>query len=356
LSDGVYEAEDYVDPVEINGSKQDLLRIKCTIKIEGSNIKADFTGTAMQVKAGINCTYSVATTGVNYAVKIMLDPGEPGNDGTYRPIEVSIPKGTLLNPEFPGPVSAYMDTGTRCFEVVCKALAKASPKRVIAAGDGSSNGLYYQGEEGGRRFINLEFHGGGSGAYFGKDGFNGIRNGLGNTGNQRIERVESELPVQFEAYQIIADTGGPGEYRGGCTSARVYKFLTSTEIIVVGGRTRVPPFGLKGGKPGAHAKHIRIDERNNETILVSKGPPVKLDANTKVIYIPAGGGGIGDPLSRVPERVLEDVKDGYVSLEAAKREYGVVIQPADSGKYRIDHKATEELRNKGKTFSQASPI
>jgi N-methylhydantoinase B len=346
LPDGIYEAEDYVDPVEINGSKQDPLRIKCTITIEGSNIKADFTGTARQVKAGINCTYSVATTGVNYAVKILLDPGEPGNDGTYRPIEVFIPKGSLLNPEFPGPVSAYMDTGTRCFEVVCKALAKASPKRVIAAGDGSSNGLYYQGGEGDRRFINLEFHGGGSGAYFGSDGFNGIRNGLGNTGNQRIERVESELPVQFEAYKIVPDTGGAGEYRGGCTSARVYKFLVPTEIIVVGGRKRVPPFGLKGGKAGAYAKHILVDEQNNKKILVSKGPPVKLAANTKVIYMPAGGGGIGDALNRLPERVLEDVIDGYVSRKAAKREYGVVINATGSGDHLIDHNATEKLRNK----------
>lgn len=344
LPDGIYEAEDYVDPVEIGGLKQEPLRIKCTVKIEGSNIIADFTGTSRQVQAGINCTYAVAATGVNNAAKIMLDPGEPGNDGTYRPIEVNVPRGTLINPDFPGPVSAYMDTGTRCFEVVCKALAQASPKNLIAAGDGSSNGLHYQGSEGDRRFINLEFHGGGSGAYFGGDGFNGIRNGLGNTGNQRIERVESELPVQFEAYEIVPDTGGPGEFRGGCSTRRVYKFAAPTEIIVAGGRTRTAPFGLKGGKPGAKAKHVLIDELNTQKILVSKGSPVRLKSNSRVAYMPAGGGGIGDPLNRAPDSVLEDVKNGYVSIDAAKSQYGVIISRTDSGGYLIKRDATEICR------------
>jgi len=344
LPDGIYEAEDYVDPVEIGGAQQAPLKIKCTVEIKDTKIKADFTGTSRQVQAGINCTYAVAATGVNNAVKIMLDPGEPGNDGTYRPIEVFVPKGALINPEFPGPVSAYMDTGTRCFEVVCKALAQASSQNVIAAGDGSSNGLHYHGKDGDRRFINLEFHGGGSGAYFGGDGYNGIRNGLGNTGNQRIERVESELPVQLEAYEIAPDTGGPGEYRGGCSTRRVYNFFTPTEVIVAGGRTRTAPFGLKGGKPGAKAKHVLIDAENNEKKLVSKGPPVGLKPNARVAYMPAGGGGIGDPLNRVPDSVLEDVKNGYVSLEAAKREYGVIILRTDTGGYLIDPDATRKYR------------
>ena len=344
LPDGIYEAEDYVDPVVIGSAHQEPLRIKCAVKVDDTKIKADFSGTSQQVQAGINCTFAVATTGVNNAVKIMLDPGEPGNDGTYRPIEVFAPKGTLINPEFPGPVSAYMDTGTRCFEVVCKALAQASPKNMIAAGDGSSNGLHYQGKDGDRRFINLEFHGGGSGAYFGGDGFNGIRNGLGNTGNQRIERVESELPIQFEAYEIIPDTGGPGEYRGGCSTRRVYKFFTPTEIIVAGGRTRVAPFGLKGGKPGAKARHALIDKLNNEKILASKGSPVKLEANSRVTYMPAGGGGIGEPLNRAPESVLKDVQDGYVSLKAAKSDYGVIIMRTEAGRYEIDRDGTEHLR------------
>jgi N-methylhydantoinase B len=347
LPDGIYEAEDYIDPVVKYGLKQDPLRIKCSIKIEGNKMKVDFTGTDKQVKAGINCSYWVAKTGVNYAAKIFLHPGEPGNDGTYRPIEVYIPKGTLINPEYPSPVSAYLDTGTRCFDVTCKALAKALPPKVIAAGDGSTNGLYYQGEKNGRRFINLEFHGGGSGAYFGKDGYNGIRNGLGNTGNQRIERVESELPIQIEAYEIVPDTGGAGEYRGGCTVKRVYKFLRPVEIIVVGGRTRVPPFGLFGGEPGAKAEHVHVDDMGREKILASKGPPVTLEAHSKVIYKPAGGGGIGDPFKRDPFKVLEDIKDGYVTLEAAKTKYGVVISGADLGTCSLDPIATEELR-KGK--------
>jgi N-methylhydantoinase B len=345
LEDGTYEAEDYIDPVESGGSKQNPLKIKCCIKIEGSDMKVDFTGSDEQVKAGINCTYWVAKTGVNYAAKIFLYPGEPGNDGTYRSIDVFIPKGTLINPIFPGPVSAYLDTGTRSFDVTCKALAKASPKRVIAAGDGSTNGLYYQGVVNGSRFINLEFHGGGSGAYFGKDGYNGIRNGLGNTANQRVERVESELPIQIEAYEIVPNTGGPGEFRGGCTCKRVYKFLVPSEIIVVGGRTRVAPFGLYGGKPGEKAKHILIDETGKETLLVSKGPPVMLESNSKIIYMPAGGGGIGDPLKRNPKNVLADVQDGYITSETAKNDYCVVISGEDVESFLVDYEATEKLRN-----------
>ena len=116
------------------------------------------------------------------------------------------------------------------------------------------------------------------------------------------------------------------------------------EIIVAGGRTRTAPFGLKGGKPGAKAKHVLIDEQNNEKILVSKASPVRLKPNSKVAYMPAGGGGIGDPLNRVPDSVLEDVKNGYVSLNAAKREYGVVIFRTDPGGYLINRDATEKYR------------
>lgn len=344
LPDGIYEAEDYLDPVELGGPKKDVLRIKCSIKIEGDKMKVDFSGTDKQVKAGINCSYWVATTGVNYATKILLNPGEPGNDGTYRPIEVYIPKGTIINPEFPAPVSAYLDTGTRCFDVAVRALVQASPKRVIAAGDGSTNGLYYQGEKDGKRFINLEFHGGGSGAFFGKDGYNGIRNGLGNTANQRVERLEAELPIEYEAYEIVPDTGGPGEYRGGCTCKRVYRFLVPGEIIVVGGRTRVPPYGLMGGKPGAAAKHILIDKGGDEKILVSKGPPVQIGVDSKIVYMPAGGGGLGNPLKRDPGKVLEDVRDGYVTLDGVEREYGVVISRNESGEYLLDYEATADIR------------
>ena len=224
-------------------------------------------------------------------------------------------------------------------------MAKASPKRVIAAGDGSTNGLYYQGEIDGRRFINLEFHGGGSGAYFGRDGYNGIRNGLGNTGNQRVERVESELPVRLDAYEIVPDTGGPGEFREGCTLRRIYKFLTPVEVIVVGGRTRVPPFGLYKGKAGSKAKHILVNESGEEKLLASRGSPVNVGENSKVSYTPAGGG-IGDPLKRSLNMVTEDVKDGYVSPEAAKKDYGVVFNCKDIDSLKIDYLESEKLRRK----------
>jgi N-methylhydantoinase B len=346
LPDGIYEAEDYIDPVETGGPKRDPLKITCSVKIDGTNMKFDFTGTDRQVEGAINSAYWLSTTGVNYAAKISLIPGEPGNDGHYRPLEIFIPEGTILNPQFPAAVHAFWDTGTRTFDVVCRALAKAlPPEKAIAAGDGSTNGFYYQVEEGGRRLISLEYNGGGSGAYFGKDGYNGIRNGLGNTGNQRIERIEAEFPsTQFEAYEIVPDSGGAGEYRGGCTAARAYTFLKPVEIIIVGGRARVPPYGLYGGKPGTTARHILIDETGKKKVLASKALPVKIGANSRVRYAPAAGGGIGDPLKRDPAKVLEDVKDGYVTPRAAKSEYGVVIRRTGSGGYSLNHKATEELR------------
>jgi N-methylhydantoinase B len=128
------------------------------------------------------------------------------------------------------------------------------------------------------------------------------------------------------------------------STRRVYHFFTPTEIIVVGGRTRTAPFGLKGGKPGAKAKHVLIDDQNTEQVSVSKGPPVRLKPNARVACMPAGGGGIGDPLSRIPDSVLEDVKDGYVSLGAAKREYGVIILRTEAGEYSIDRDAAGKYR------------
>lgn len=337
LPDGTYEATDFLDS---DGMVDELVRIHASLRVDGDEIAVDFEGSDQQVSGGVNSPIACTRTATYYAVKVTLDPGKPGTTGSYRPISVTAPSGTVVNPEHPAPVVAgNHETATRIHDAVLKAIVQIDPQLGFGAGDGSSNVFNYRSLDTGA--LNYTCIGGGMGACPGRDGVNAIRSGVGNTGIQQVERVEETYDfVRVEEFSIVPDTGGPGRTRGGCTVRRVLRFDDPTMVVTTGERAKTQPFGVDGGKGGASAVH-RLIHPDGETERLPSKVTREVSAGSRVHFQPAGGGGFGDPIDRPPEAVLEDVRNGYVSLDDAREEYGVVI---DEDAMTVDREATEKRR------------
>lgn len=338
LPDGTYRGVDYLDD---DGLSDELIEIDATLEVDGNRVAVDFAGSDEQATGGVNSPIAVTRTATYYAVKVTLDPGNPGTTGSYRPVSVSAPEGSVVNPTHPAPVVAgNHETATRIYDAVVRAITEIDPELAFGAGDGSSNVFNYRSLESGE--INYTCMGGGMGACPGRDGINAIRSGVGNTGLQPVERVEEDYDfVTVEEFSIVPDTGGPGRTRGGCGARRVVHFEDPTMVVTTGERAKTRPFGLAGGMGGATAIH-RLIRPGGETELLRSKATREVPAGARIHFQPAGGGGFGDPTDRDPEAVLADVKNGYVSPEAARDAYDVVV---DETSMTIDRDATAERRS-----------
>lgn len=337
MPDGVFRFVNWCDG---DGLTDERVRIEVALTISGSEMTVDFSGSSPQTRGGINAPFSVTASAVWFAVKAATDPLDPGNSGSYRPIHVTAPAGTVTNPVMPAPVIAgNHETANVIADTVFGALFEAIPERVIAAGSGSAAAVSIGGIDPrpgriDRSFVHVEPHGGAWGARPTSDGLSAIRVGVGNTGNQPIEVVETEFPIRVTSYEIVPDTGGPGRFRGGLAAKRTYRMLAPAVVTVAAERSVVAPYGLSGGRSGALARYgLRMAEDGSLELLPSKTRPIAVPAGSELSVQPAGGGGFGNPRSRLPELVLADVRDGYVSRAAAETEYGVVV-PADPGTWR----------------------
>lgn len=319
LPDGTYHATDFLDG---DGMTDDLIEIAASVTVDGERVDVDFAGSDPQATGGVNSPIACTRAATYYAVKVTLDPGKPGTTGSYRPIGVTAPEGSIVNPEYPAPVVAgNHETATRVYDAVVRAIAEVDPELAFGAGDGSSNVFNYRSQESGR--INYTCMGGGMGACPSRDGINAIRSGVGNTGLQPVERVEEDYDfVTVEEFGVVGDTGGAGRTRGGCAARRVLRFDDPTMVVTTGERAKTRPFGLAGGGDGASAIHRLVHPDGTEETLNSKATR-EVPAGSRVHFQPAGGGGFGDPTERDPEAVLDDVRNGYVSPEAAREVYGV---------------------------------
>lgn len=332
IPDGSYHFEDYCDG---DGVTDELIRIKVKVIVNGNNITADFTGTHKQTIGGMNAPYAVTASSTYFAIKAVTDPRTPCNSGCYRPVSIIARKGSVVNPILPAPVIAgNHETGNIIVDAIFGALSQACPNRVIAAGAGSAGPVTFGGVDlrpgkRGRGFVYNEPHGGSWGARFGQDGINAIRVGVGNTGNQPVEVVEMEYPIMIEKYEIVQDTGGVGKYRGGLPMCRVYRVLNDCTLTVTGERSKVPPFGLNGGKPGKCARYVLNPGTEREEILFSKTLPLHLSRGTVFHAQVAGGGGFGNPRDRERIKVYLDVLNGYVSTKEAREEYNVTITSSE---------------------------
>ena len=339
--EGTYSFEDYLE----GETKEDKITIKVTITIEKESIIVDFTGTCSQVKFSLNCTKAVTLACVYYAIKSMLDPTIPSNEGSYRPIKVITPPGTLVNPNFPAAVSnANINTSQRITDVIFGAFSKIDLKRSMAACAGTMGLITIGGidESINRYYSYVETQGGGMVAIINKDGIDGVHTNMTNTRNTPIEVIENSYPLLIRKYALRQDTGGAGKFRGGTGLVREIKILNKEANITLSNeRNFLKPWGLAGGKNAQGSKNTI--EENGEIKLLPSKITTYIPKNSTIIYKTPGGGGYGNPLERNPELVLKDVKWGLVSLEKAKSDYGVVI---DLKTKKVLEKETKNLRKK----------
>jgi N-methylhydantoinase B len=340
LPDGDYSGDDWIDD---DGQTDEPIHLVVNIHKRGDGAVIDFDGTSKQVKGNINCPLATVHAAVYYALIAVVDPHVPPNSGCYRPFRIEAEPGLIVNPLPPAAVGARTNTSQKITEAVLKALAQAVPDRVMAGSHAQITNCGFSGyhPKTGRRFVYIDIQGGGAGARPMKDGRDGQDSHLARFKNTPVEAVELEYPVRIERYEFIPDSGGAGKFRGALGLRRDIRVLVDdVSFARYGDRQRFAPFGLFGGKEGAPGKFILNPDTPEEQRLKSKGLDHLKKGDVVSLRLP-GAGGYGNPLERDPALVLRDVRDGKVSLEAARRDYGVVIDPQT---WTVDEAATAELR------------
>ena len=344
IPDGDYGSELLIDgQTNREGRVSDSLRLRVTIRVRGSSLIVDFAGTSPQVPVAINaCLNGLTMAYVLMGLKCVLDPELPMNEGFLRPITLIAPEGCLVNPRYPAPVQARQQVAHFMVEVILNALAIAMPDRVIA-GCGSVPAWNQQFEgvgRAGRAFNHFFPLRGGLGAGPDRDGTSCLSFPT-NVATLPVELLEADVPILVERKEMLPDSAGPGRFRGGLgqeviVSVSDGELTTGGPVLLScqGGRFDFGVPGLHGGRPAPRG------EVHYNGKAVRSGAQWVLKPGDRVVYKVPGGGGFYDPFTRDPYRVLADVQAGLVTVEAARRDYGVVITAA--GKF--DDEATECLR------------
>jgi len=339
IPDGVYTADSVI---EGSGTREDI-RIKLKVEVKGSEIVADFAGTDPQVRWGVNSVFNYTYAYVNFAIKSAFNAEIANNHGSTLPVRVLAPEGSVVNCRHPAPVAHRTHVGHRMTEMVYRALSKATPLRVLAecgTAPGSSTVVYGQRHDR-QRFLTMDLRASGMGASHDADGVD-CTHFPANTCNTPCEIFESDTPFIVEKREISKDTGGAGQRRGGLGQEVVWRVrddayapIPPVMVSTVMGRIRRGPDGLFGGRAGGKSRY-QINGVDSDWGGVNQCKPGDV-----IRFCQPGGGGYGSPLEREPELVAEDVANGYVSLEKAREDYGVVVDAATLG---VDSTATQRLR------------
>ena len=325
MPDGRYEFTDWIDD---DGIDPDPIPLRVALTVDGDRMIADFTGSAPQVRGGINSPLPFTKSAVYATVRHLIGGDPPNNEGYFRPIEVIAPPGTIVNPLMPAAVAARGLTGFRLANALFGALAQIAPDRVFACEVGGDTGVSFGGYDRERRpFVFLEFLFGSWGGRPAKDGVDACSSSVVNFSNNPIEVIESEYPLRIERYGYVPDSGGAGKHRGGLAVVRQYRFLEATGTLQLRtDRRRFLPYGLAGGRAGTPSDNI-LNPDGERRQLPSKCT-LEIREGDVFRHLLAGAGGWGDPLARDPELVLKDVLEEKLTAGYARREYGVAIDLA----------------------------
>ena len=330
LPDGEGSFEDFCDGDGIADDAEGRdapFWIRMKVRKTGDRLTVDFAGTDPQVKGPMNAALSVTASGIFCGLKTAVDPDSliPPNSGCWRAIEVTAPKGTVVNCTFPAPVVySNHEMSHRVCDMVMGALAGMWPGQVMACSQGTSAVVTFGGVDprSGRRYVSYETIKGGFGARPGKDGINVIASGISNTMNTPIEVLEMAFPLRVERYAINPDSGGAGRYRGGCGAVRTWRLLEGADAVgaLCMERMTSAPFGLLGGEAGAAAV-VTLETPDGKTRhLPSKGAFLA-PAGSVIDMITPGSGGFGPASERDHTAIGQDLLDQYVTPEAVARNY-----------------------------------
>jgi N-methylhydantoinase B len=346
IPDGVYRASGFSDT---DGSSDEPIPIAVAVTVRGGDVEIDFAGSAPQRAASSGNSHWVWTVSFcREAIMFLADTSLGANAGSYRPITVSAPEGSVFRPRPPAPVTTGVgEMATRGLELVIQALAQVLPERMIAGTFGSMGCMTLAGEspDGGGPFVHFSPYAGGWGARARADGNSATVSLLsGDNFNIPCEVMETRFPgLLAERYALHEGSAGPGRHRGGFGVIYDYRMLVPGQVSVTIDRTTFPPYGVQGGHPGRSGGLV-INPGAPDERRLTMGSGVPLAEGDLVSHRMAGGGGFGHPHDRDPALVAEDVRNGLVDPTEAREAYGVVLRP---GTFEVDEAATEAARSAG---------
>ena len=355
VPDGVYETDvGYLDDDGVHRGKK--LPVKVKVIIDGDEITYDLTGSSSEVPTSYNCPFEGTTVSSMSFITRMIFLDEvaypvfvPQNEGMTRPIKVIAPQGSIFNPTFPRSCFARFCQVQRAVDLALKALAPVLPNQVTAGNSAHLHFIAYSGFDKvqGEYWVYLEVDEGSYGGRPAADGLDAIDCLIANTRNNPIEELEWRFQMRTERYELRDEPCAAGKFRGGIGMVRVNRMLAETIVTCEGDRHEFdPPWGIFGGQDGLNGSIVVnrgcLDEEKWPAKFTGK---IMRKDGTIEITVPSSGG-YGDPLDRVPEVVLDDVLDGFTSMERARLDYGVVI---DLDTMVVDNTATTKLRKKMRT-------
>ena len=338
---GTYTFTDHLDSDGFSDEPVPL-RVAITVHADG-HLTCDWTGSSPQVRAALNSTLSFTKSCTYLSVRSVLRQDVPNNAGVFRCIDVVAPEGSILNPHLPGACAARALTGYRMLDVMLGALAQVLPDRVPAAGEGGNTVLSIGGQTPDRRpFVIVDMITGAWGGRPDKDGMEAVTNPSQNMSNTPVEVLEAQHPIRIDEYGFVPDSCGAGRFRGGLGLRRRYTLLNDEATLQLrSDRMRFLPYGLEGGGPARGTRNV-LNPDTEARVMPAKFAVV-LRRGDVVLHEQPGGGGFGDPFTRDPERVAADARNEKITLEYARREHGVVLEP---GTFKVDAEATRALRER----------
>jgi N-methylhydantoinase B len=346
IPDGVYEAESYMDDDGVEVGQRIPIRVR--VEKRGDEMTIDLSDVSAQVRGFYNSGWTTGIACAQVAYKCLTTPTEyPVNDGSFRPLKVIMPMGKVISAERPFPMRVWMTFPMTVIDTIFKALAPAIPHRSIAGHHADLVFPYIHGVSpgDGKLFIvGIGPLGGGWGAKANEDGVSAtVCINDGDTHNSPTEQLESKYPVLVEKYQLRPDSGGAGRQRGGLGAEMVVQALSPFTLTTRIDRMHCKPWGLEGGHDAmGNSIGIRTNGQWSEELPNAKVFGVRIRKGDAYVMRSGGGGGFGAPVERDPQLVLADVRQGYVTPDAARTSYGVVI----AGDGSLDEAATRELRRR----------
>jgi len=340
IPDGTYRSEGFIDD---DGLGHGPVPVQLRIDVAGDHMTIDLEGSSPQMEGPVNCGFAQTISACRVAFKLLINPERPVDGGTFHTLDVKAPESSIFDAHEPAACQWYFTPLGLLIDLVVTALAPVMPDKVAAAHFGDSMVLFLAGKDprhDGAGFLHVMPHAGGWGGFEGGDGQDGLINNVnGGFKDYPVEVFEVKFPALIRGYGFRTDTGGPGRFRGGCGLFRRFEVEPEAYLYLWLDRSVSTACGLFGGED-AVGPDVIINEGLPDERRMLKVHAHPLAAGSVVDLRTGGGGGFGLPLERDPERVRIDVLDGYVSREAAQRDYGVVL----SDELAVDEEATRELR------------
>lgn len=340
--DGLFEGSACLHSEGLEGGEPVWVRV--AVRVHGSQATFDFTRSDDQVSGPYNIRPPLVRAVCSYALKCLVDPDLPSNHGLTLAVDMDVRDGSVLAPRMPAPVNTYMPIANVVAEAVFDALRPALPRaRIAESSRGVSGTLSHSSPQ--RRYphVQYELPAGAVGARADADGVSASKAHVANGTITPVEILETEFPVELVRFELVPDSGGAGRFRGGLSYVREYRMLGDGQFSARGGHLLTPPAGREGGLPGGSGATVVNPGTPDEHEVVASDGNLRLRAGDVLRREMTGGGGYGDPLTRDLERVLDDVRDGYVSPGAARQSYGVVVVRAGHT-WAVDDEATAALR------------